>query len=38
MGYNNDPKTTFVDIQKVFRLLEDRVAKRLEERFPAKQK
>lgn len=31
MGYNNDPATTFADIQKVFRLLEDRIAKRLAE-------
>ena len=31
MDYNNDPTTTFADIQKVFRLLEDRIAKRLEE-------
>jgi hypothetical protein len=32
MGYNNDPKTTFADIQKVFRILEDRIAKRLTEK------
>ncbi len=31
MGYNNDPKTTFADIQKVLRLLQDRIAKRLTE-------
>ncbi len=31
MGYNNDPATTFVDIQRVFRLLEARIAKRLTE-------
>jgi len=31
MAYNNDPTTTFADIQKVFRLLEDRIAKRLRE-------
>jgi hypothetical protein len=31
MGYNNDRTTTFADIQKVFRLLEDRIAKRLTE-------
>ena len=31
MGYNNDPTTTFADIQKVFELLEERVAKRLTE-------
>jgi hypothetical protein len=29
MGYNNDPKTTFADIQKVFALLEARIAERL---------
>jgi hypothetical protein len=31
MGYNNDPKTTFADIQKVFDLLEQRITKRLTE-------
>jgi hypothetical protein len=31
MDYNNDPRTTFADIQKVFRLLEDRIGKRLSE-------
>jgi hypothetical protein len=29
MDYNNDPTTTFADIQKVFRLLEERIATRL---------
>jgi hypothetical protein len=29
MGYNNDPTTTFADIQKVFSLLEARTAERL---------
>ncbi len=29
MDYNNDPRTTFADIQKVFRLLEARITKRL---------
>ena len=29
MGYNNDPSTTFADIQKVLHLLEDRIAQRL---------
>jgi hypothetical protein len=29
MGYNNDPMTTFADIQKFFRLLDERIAKRL---------
>jgi len=28
MGYNNDPTTTFADIQKVLRLTEERIAKR----------
>ena len=37
MDYNNDPKTTFADIQKVFGLLKDRIAKRLQEEPPAKQ-
>src|ERR1700722_9912601 len=31
MGYNNDPATSFSDIQRVFQLLEDRIAKRLAE-------
>ena len=31
MDYNNDPTTTFADIQKVFDLLEARIAKRLKE-------
>jgi hypothetical protein len=38
MDYNNDPKTTFADIQKVLGLLEDRIAKRLQEEPPVKQK
>src|ERR1035438_5425986 len=29
MDYNNDPKTTFADVQKVFVLLEERIATRL---------
>jgi len=29
MNYNNDPTTTFTDVQKVFKLMEDRIAKRL---------
>lgn len=37
MGYNNDPTTTFADIQKVFRLLEARITKRLaDEPAPSK--
>ena len=31
MDYNNDPATTFADIQKFFRLLEDRITIRLKE-------
>ena len=31
MNYNNDPTTTFADIQKVLRLVEERLAKRLTE-------
>ncbi len=38
MGYNNDPKTTFADIQTVLRLLEDRIAKRLKDEPPSKEK
>jgi len=29
MDFNNDPKTTFADVQKFFRLLEERIQKRL---------
>ena len=29
--YNNDPMTTFADVQKFFQLLEERISKRLEE-------
>ena len=37
MGYNNDPTTTFADIQKVFRLMEARITKRLaDESLPSK--
>jgi len=38
MDYNNDPKTTFADIQKVFALLEGRIAKRLKDESPTKEK
>ena len=31
MGYNNDPATTFPDIQKFFRLLNERIAQALAE-------
>jgi hypothetical protein len=29
MNYNNDPKTTFADVQRFFTLLEQRISKRL---------
>ena len=29
MGYNNDPTTSFADIQRLFTLLQDRLKKRL---------
>jgi hypothetical protein len=29
MNYNNDPKTTFADVQKFFALLEERMRKQL---------
>jgi hypothetical protein len=32
MGYNNDPSTTFADIQKLLRLTEERVTKRINQR------
>jgi hypothetical protein len=31
MDYNNDPKTTFADVQKVFRTAERRIRKRLQQ-------
>src|SRR5437868_13477048 len=30
MDYNNDPKTTFADVQRFFALLEERIKKRLD--------
>jgi len=36
MDYNNDPTTTFADIQKVFRLLEERIMERLTKESPSK--
>jgi hypothetical protein len=30
MDYNNDPKTTFADVQRFFNLLEERIQKQLE--------
>jgi hypothetical protein len=37
MDYNNDSSTTFSDIQKVLRLLESRITKRLKDQPPASQ-
>jgi hypothetical protein len=34
MDYNNDPQTTFADIQKVLQLLHDHIQKRLSEQPP----
>ena len=31
MDYNNDPKTTFADVQRFFTLIEERIKKRLAE-------
>src|SRR5580658_3768177 len=31
MGYNNDPTTTFADLQKVFQLMQERIEKRLKD-------
>ena len=31
MDYNNDPKTTFADVQRFFSLIEERIRKRLAE-------
>lgn len=36
MGYNNDPFTSFADIQKVLHLLENRITQRLKEEQPQK--
>jgi len=36
MDYNNDPKTTFADVQKVLRLLQQRIAERLTKESPSK--
>jgi hypothetical protein len=38
MDYNNDPKTTFADIQKVFQLLHERIERRLKEQSSAPNK
>lgn len=34
MDYNNDPRTTFADVQKVLQILQDRIVKRLSEASP----
>lgn len=34
--YNNDPTTTFADIQKVFKLLQDHITERLAKETPSK--
>jgi hypothetical protein len=34
--YNNDPTTTFADVQKVLRLLQQRIADRLAKESPNK--
>ena len=36
MDYNNDPTTTFADVQKVLRLLQQRIADRLAKESPSK--
>jgi len=36
MDYNNDPTTTFADIQKLFRLLQERITARLVKESPGK--
>jgi hypothetical protein len=36
MDFNNDPTTKFADIQKFFRLLADRITKRLTEESPGR--
>ncbi len=35
MDYNNDPTTTFADVQKFFRLLEERISTRLKDESPS---
>jgi hypothetical protein len=37
MGYNNDPSTTFADIQRVLQFTEDRISKGLKEKLHAQQ-
>ena len=36
MDFNNDPSTSFFDVQKFFQLLESRIVKRLTEEHPPK--
>jgi hypothetical protein len=38
LGYNNNRRTTFADIQKVFRLLQERIEKRLAQESAIKPK
>jgi hypothetical protein len=38
MDYNNDPTTTFADIQKLFRLLQGRITRRLREESQGRNK
>ena len=38
MGYNNDPTTSFADIQNVLRLVEERITKRVAEESKRNQK
>jgi hypothetical protein len=38
MDYNNDPTTTFADVQKFFRLLEDRISARLRDESQGRNK
>ena len=35
MDYNNDPKTNFADVQKLFQLLHERIERRLKEQSAA---
>jgi hypothetical protein len=38
MDYNNDPTTTFADVQKFFRLLGDRISTRLRDESQGRNK
>jgi hypothetical protein len=37
MDFNNDPATTFFDVQKFFQVLEDRITSRLAQQMPPSQ-